>query len=156
MARKRFEKFPCSTARALEQVGDWWSLLIVRDLFHGPRSFTALTESLGVARNILTTRLERMMEDAIVEKACPRNENERWVYRLTDKGRDLLPVMVALMQWGDRWSCGEDEVPLTIVDARDGLAIQQVKLRSWDDRVLELKDVRSRAGVKEKVEAENL
>lgn len=146
MARKQFKNFQCSTAKTLELVGDWWTLLVVRDLFHGPRSFTALTENLGVARNILTDRLERMIADGLIEKACPRTENERWVYRLTDKGRDLLPVMVALMQWGDRWVCGPGHEPLTIVDARDGRPIKALKLRAWDDRDLDLADVRSKPG----------
>jgi len=146
MARKRFENFCCSTAQTLDQIGDWWSLLIVRDLFSGPKSFTALTENLGVARNILTDRLARMQEYAVIEKAAPRSGNERWVYRLTDKGRDLLPVMIALMQWGDKWVRGPGCEPLVVTDARDGKPIRPMSVRAWDDRELSLTDIRALPG----------
>jgi DNA-binding HxlR family transcriptional regulator len=144
--RRRRAEPGCSTAEALQRVGDWWALLIVRDLFRGPRSFTALAEQLGVARNILTDRLARMLDDGLVEKTRAREGKARWAYRLTEKGRDLLPVMIALMQWGDRWVCGPGREPLTIVDARDGKPIQRLSLRAWDDRPLGLADIRALPG----------
>jgi DNA-binding HxlR family transcriptional regulator len=145
-AQRRPASSSCSTADALERVGDWWTLLIVRDLFHGPRSFTALAEHLGVARNILTDRLERMAADGLIEKTRPREQGARWDYRLTEKGRDLLPVMIALMQWGDKWVCGPGKEPLTLIDARDGKPVQKIGLRAWDGRPLSLQDIRALPG----------
>ncbi|NWG54271.1 MAG: helix-turn-helix transcriptional regulator [Hydrogenophilaceae bacterium] len=146
MARKRFENFCCSTAQTLDQIGDWWSLLIVRDLFAGARSFTALADNLGVARNILTDRLKRLTEHGVIEKAPARSADERFAYRLTEKGRDLLPVMIALMQWGDKWVRGPGCEPLLVVDARDGKPVRPMSVRAWDDRILGLADIRSLPG----------
>lgn len=147
MARKRCETDACcSTARSLDQIGDGWSLLIVRSLFDGAKSFTALAENLGVARNILTDRLARMASHGVIEKAAPRTGKERWVYRLTDKGRDLLPVMLALMQWGDRWVSGGGNEPVIVTDARDGKPIRKLVPQSWDGRDLALTDLRAASG----------
>jgi DNA-binding HxlR family transcriptional regulator len=87
----------CSLARTLEIVGDWWTLLIIRDAFLGVRRFGDFQKSLGIAKNILATRLERLCEDDILERG---GSEMRPLYRLTDKGRGLVPAMVALMQWG--------------------------------------------------------
>lgn len=92
----------CSIARSLELVGDRWTLLIVRDLVLGLTRFDEFGESLGVASNVLTERLNRLVEEGVVERVRYSERPERFEYRLTTKGRELGLVLLALMQWGDR------------------------------------------------------
>ncbi|MFG1638520.1 winged helix-turn-helix transcriptional regulator [Pseudonocardia alni] len=92
----------CSVARALEAVGQRWSLLIMRDLFVGVRRFDALVESLGVTRSVLTRRLAHLEEHRIIERVVYQHSPLRFEYRPTAKGQGLLPVLAGLMQWGDR------------------------------------------------------
>ena len=108
------ETEPCSIARTLEAVGDRWTLLILRDLFRGVRRFERLHEDLGIARNLLADRLRRLEEDLILERIPYQERPLRHEYRLTAKGRDLSPALVALMAWGDRW-CAEDGPPTLLV-----------------------------------------
>jgi DNA-binding HxlR family transcriptional regulator len=92
----------CSVARALEVVGERWTLLIVRELLRGPHRFAELERSLGIAKNVLTSRLDKLVELGIVEKT-PYTDARDWNdYRLTRRGKDLFPVISALMVWGDR------------------------------------------------------
>jgi len=93
----------CSVAASLEEVGDWWTLLIVRDALLGLRRFEDFQGSLGIARNILSNRLERLVRSGILERRAYQEHPPRREYRLTEKGRDLLPVIVTLTHWGDRW-----------------------------------------------------
>jgi DNA-binding HxlR family transcriptional regulator len=92
----------CSIARSLELVGDRWTLLIVRDLVLGLKRFDELQSSLGVASNVLTDRLTRLTDEGIIERVRYSERPERFEYRLTEKGRELRLVLLALMQWGDR------------------------------------------------------
>src|SRR5918997_914281 len=93
----------CSIARALEIVGERWTLLIVRDIGLGLRRFDQLQESLGIARNVLTDRLNRLVEEGNLERVRYSERPERYEYRLTDKGRDLSTALTALRQWGDTY-----------------------------------------------------
>ncbi|HVU77958.1 MAG TPA: helix-turn-helix domain-containing protein [Gaiellaceae bacterium] len=102
MLKREYEGQVCSIARALELVGDRWTLLIVRDLVLGLSRFDEFLESLGVASNVLTDRLNRLTEEGIVERVRYSERPQRFEYRLTAKGRDLGLVLLALMQWGDR------------------------------------------------------
>ena len=92
----------CSIAGALEVVGERWSLLIVRNVFLGLRRFDEIQSNLGIARNVLQTRLTTLLEQGVLEKRLYQEHPPRYEYRLTDKGLDLWPTVVALMQWGDR------------------------------------------------------
>jgi DNA-binding HxlR family transcriptional regulator len=95
----------CSAARALELVGERWSLLIVRDaLFRGTTRFTDFQRSLGLARNILAARLDRFVEAGLMQRRPPAAGSPHHDYVLTDKGRDLQPIIIALTHWGDRWA----------------------------------------------------
>jgi DNA-binding HxlR family transcriptional regulator len=101
--RRDYEGQNCSIARALEIVGERWTLLIVRDCFLGLRRFEELQQSLGVARNVLTGRLNRLVEEGILERVRYSERPERFEYRLTPKGRDLQIALAGLRQWGDRY-----------------------------------------------------
>jgi DNA-binding HxlR family transcriptional regulator len=103
MERTSFAEMRCSLARALEFIGDWWSPLIIRDLFLGVSRFDDLIEDLGISRNLLTRRLNALVADGIVDKKAYQQRPRRYEYRLTEAGGDLVPVLLALTEWGDRW-----------------------------------------------------
>jgi DNA-binding HxlR family transcriptional regulator len=95
--------FTCSVARTLDVVGDKWTLLVLRDAFYGVRRFEDFARDLGVARNVLTDRLTRLVDAGVLERRRYEDRPPRDEYRLTDKGRDLLPVILTMMRWGDSW-----------------------------------------------------
>jgi DNA-binding HxlR family transcriptional regulator len=99
-----YESQTCSIAGALEVVGERWSLLLVRDVMLGLRRFDEIQENLGIARNVLQTRLTRLLEQGVLEKRLYQQHPPRYEYHLTEKGLDLWPTIVALMQWGDRYA----------------------------------------------------
>jgi DNA-binding HxlR family transcriptional regulator len=101
--KRDYEGQDCSVARALEVVGERWTLLIIRDAFLGLRRFEQFQESLGIARNVLTDRLNRLVEEGIMERVRYSERPERFEYRLTPKGRDLQIAMAGLRQWGDKY-----------------------------------------------------
>jgi DNA-binding HxlR family transcriptional regulator len=102
--RKSFEDMTCSVAQCLEVVGEWWTMLIVRDLFLGVRRFDALQTRLGISRNILTERLDHLIAHGVVERRPYQERPTRNDYVLTEKGRSLWPVLNAMRQWGDEWA----------------------------------------------------
>jgi DNA-binding HxlR family transcriptional regulator len=105
--RRDYEGQNCSVARALEVVGERWTLLIVRDAFLGLRRFEQFQESLGIARNVLTDRLNRLVEEGILERVRYSERPERYEYRLTPKGHDLQIALAGLRQWGDKYLSGK-------------------------------------------------
>lgn len=115
MLNRDYEGQNCSVARALEVVGERWTLLIIRDVFLGRRRFDELQESLGIARNVLTTRLSRLVDDGILERVAYSERPARYEYRLTKKGRDLNLALAGLRQWGDAYL---SEKPPTILRRR--------------------------------------
>jgi DNA-binding HxlR family transcriptional regulator len=120
----------CSLARTLAVVGDWWTLLIVRDTFLGVRRFGDFQKSLGIAKNILAARLELLTANDILKRG---GSEKRPVYALTESGRALLPAMVALMQWGDRWASANK--PPVLVTDEAGQPVSPVNLKSGGDEV---------------------
>src|SRR5215471_20009046 len=101
MLKRAYEGQNCSIARALEVVGERWTLLIIRDVFLGLRRFDQIQENLGIARNVLTERLNRLVDEGILERVRYSERPERFEYRLTAKGLDLNIALTALRQWGD-------------------------------------------------------
>ncbi|WP_052669909.1 winged helix-turn-helix transcriptional regulator [Nitriliruptor alkaliphilus] len=102
----------CTVARTLEIVGDRWTVLVLRDAFYGVRRFDDFVADLGIARNILTDRLGRLVEHGVLVKRPYEDRPPRYEYRLTEKGRDLLQVVLALAAWGDRWTLRDDDPPV--------------------------------------------
>jgi DNA-binding HxlR family transcriptional regulator len=102
MLPRTYDSQHCSIARALEVLGDRWTLLVIRDAFLGLRRFDDFQRDLGVARNVLTDRLGRLVEEGVLDRVRYQERPERFEYRLTEKGRDLWPVTMALLRWGDR------------------------------------------------------
>jgi DNA-binding HxlR family transcriptional regulator len=118
--RTSFAEHPCSIARTLEVVGEWWTPLIVRDVAYGVRRFSELQEGLGIAANVLAQRLEALVSEGILETRVYRERPRRSEYVLTEKGLDLVPALIALMQWGDRWKWGSGAGPVRVVHAQCG------------------------------------
>ena len=100
MLGNAYEGQICSIARSLDLIGERWTILVIREVFNGHRKFSEMQRSLGVARNILTGRLQRLVDEGILERRRYSERPERFEYFLTEKGLDLWPVMVALMHWG--------------------------------------------------------
>lgn len=115
MQRTSFAEMPCSIARTLDVVGEWWSLLIIRDIFNGVRRFDDLLQHLGISRNILTDRLGSLVDKGVLKRARYQERPARYEYRLTEKGLDLLPVLLQLMHWGDKWLAGSEGAPMTVM-----------------------------------------
>ncbi len=105
----------CSVARALSVVGDRWTLLVLRDAFLGIRRFEDFQANLGVTRHRLADRLRKLVRNGILERVRYEDRPPRFEYRLTEKGRDLYPVVVSLTRWGDRWMAGADGAPVELV-----------------------------------------
>ena len=105
----------CSLARGLDMIGDWWSPLIVRDLFLNVTRFDELVEDLGISRNLLTRRLRLLVGNGIVERRAYQRRPLRYEYRLTEAGRDLVPAILALTAWGDRWAKPKEGSPILFV-----------------------------------------
>ncbi|GAA0846597.1 helix-turn-helix domain-containing protein [Marinobacter szutsaonensis] len=141
MARKRFDDSQCSVARALNEVGDWWSLLIVLQAMYGTRRFVDFQQELGIAKNILCDRLARLVDNGVLRKVDVGEHGSRFEYRLTEKGRDLFPVVIALRQWGDKWNPAPEQAPLDLRDRATGRPIQEVEVRDADGQPLSIRDV---------------
>jgi DNA-binding HxlR family transcriptional regulator len=114
MRKASFADMHCSIAQSLEVIGEWWTLLILRDSFLGVRRFDEFVERLGIARNVLTSRLDTLVGAGILERRPYDEARGRYDYVLTDKGRALWPVMTALRQWGDEWILGEGHEPVVL------------------------------------------
>lgn len=125
MRRKSYAEMNCSVARALDVVGDPWTLLVVRDLFWGYHRFDEIQRRLGIARNTLTDRLGVLVEHGIAERVSYQDNPERFEYLLTPKGRALQPVIITLLAWGDEWS-GIEEPPVHLVVKSTGRRVTPV------------------------------
>ena len=113
MRRTSLAEMPCPVARTLDVVGEWWTLLIVRDALLGARRFEDFRTT-GIADNILSARLRRLVEEGILERVRYRERPDRHEYLLTERGRELAPVVQALRGWGRRWTSGEDRSPAPV------------------------------------------
>ncbi len=136
----------CSIARALELVGERWTLLVLRDVFLGVRRFDALQRDLGVARNVLTARLERLVEQGILERVAYQERPRRYEYRLTERGLDLWPVIVELLRWGDRHAAPAAGPPVVLRHRGCGGELGERRICSRCGQALERGDVRAEAG----------
>ena len=125
----------CGLPLALEAMGERWSFMILRAAFNGVCHFEDFLDQLGIARNILSNRLGLLVEVGILQREHCADDRRRIEYRLTAKGNDLLPAMLALRQWGEKWALGVPCNPV-LCDARDGMPIAPITIRAHDDRVI--------------------
>ncbi|MGK8500229.1 winged helix-turn-helix transcriptional regulator [Nocardia asiatica] len=126
MPKAAFSDIVCSIARTVDAIGERWTPLILRDLFVGLRRFEDLRRDLGIASNVLAARLDALQEHGIVEKRAYQSNPVRYEYLLTERGRDLYPVLTMLMTWGDKWLAGTEGPPAVVVHRGCGRATSGV------------------------------
>jgi DNA-binding HxlR family transcriptional regulator len=134
--RKSLEGDLCAVARSLDIIGDWWSLLIIRDALFGVRRFGEFQRGLGVAKNILTNRLKSLVAQGVLELAPDPEGGAHQEYVPTEKGRALLPVLVALAQWGSEHLFEPGEPRSVLIDAARNRPLAKLQIRSEDGRAL--------------------
>lgn len=132
----------CPVARALDVIGDWWSLLIIRDAFDGSRRFTEFQTGLGIAKGVLATRLRELTARGILQTGPASDGTAYREYVLTEKGRGLFLVLVALRQWGEGHLYRADEPRSLLVDAEAGAPVERLMLQANDGRSLDWGDTR--------------
>lgn len=130
----------CALPAALEAMGERWSFLILRAAFNGLHHFEEFQSTLGIARNILANRLGRLVDHGILSREAMAEDRRKVEYRLTQKGVELLPAVLALRQWGEKWESGVPSTPV-LVDLRDQQPIRKVDILSHDGRVLNVHDL---------------
>ena len=129
----------CALPKALEAVGERWSFLILRGAFNGLQHFEQFQAGLGIARNILSNRLARLVEGGILERRSDASDRRKVIYSLSPKGEALLPVLIALRQWGEDWGHGSPNIVLA--DQRDGRRVQRIRVQAADGRDLKLSEL---------------
>lgn len=149
MERKSWADAGCPMLRTIDLVGEWGSLLILREAFGGTTRFDDFQKRLGISRNLLTTRLKKLVDGGVLERRPVVAEAKRHEYVLTEMGQDLFPMIVVMRQWGDRWLFTPDTVPADMTDGRDGSSVAPIEVRSVtghrlsvEDLVLKLRRVR--------------
>src|SRR6516165_9161420 len=141
MQRKSFDKMPCPIARSLERVGEWWSMLIMRDALHGFTRFDEFRKSLGIAPNMLTRRLNALVEAGLLERRRYSEHPPRDEYVPTARGRDFRPVLIALMAWGNRHFAPEG-ASVQLIDTKSGAAVDPIMVDSATGRPIKDPDYR--------------
>jgi len=131
----------CALPAALEAMGERWSFMILRATFNGLSHFEQFQSTLGIARNILANRLARLVNHGILERRACADDRRKVIYQLTPKGEALLPTLIALRQWGERWEACMPSNPV-LVDARNGQPVGEIVVRAADGRPLSLHELR--------------
>jgi DNA-binding HxlR family transcriptional regulator len=142
--RTSFEKAECPVARSLDAIGDWWSLLIIRDALMGISRFSEFQKSLGLARNILTVRLRALVDHGILKTAPASDGSAYQEYLLTPKGRGVFPVLVALRQWSEEFAFSPGACATLLVDRDTGQPVRKLELHARDGRLLGVGDTEVR------------
>ena len=135
MRRKTLDGMKCPIARSLERVGEWWSILILRDAFRGKTRFDEFQKSLGIAPNMLTRRLDTLVESGLLERHLYCEKPPRYEYLLTERGRDFRPVLWALVAWGNKHFPPQGET-IALVDAETGEPVEPVMMDPRSGRVI--------------------
>jgi DNA-binding HxlR family transcriptional regulator len=144
--RKRFADMNCSIAQSLEVLGDWWTLLLIREAFFGTTRFSDFERNLGIAKNILSARLEHLVAHGVFSQQPVGEGAKRQEYRLTPMGKDLLTVVTALRDWSDRWLYGAGNEPVIFRDRRTGERIAPLRIRDESGRLLDPRQLVAEAG----------
>ena len=138
--RTSFEGDGCPVARSLDAIGDWWSMLIIREALLGARRFGEFQRDLGLAKNILTVRLRTLVDRGILKMARASDGSAYQEYVLTPKGRGVFPILVALRQWSEQFDQRPDQIATMLVDREKGRPVRRLELRSQDGRRLSAAD----------------
>jgi len=140
MKRKSFREAECPVARSLDAIGDWWSLLIIRDAFDGITRFSAFQQNLGIAKGMLATRLRDLVEAGVLELVPASDGSAYQEYVMSAAGRDLFHVIVSLRQWGEAHRYGPEERRSVLVDTESGEPVSRLELRAADGRAIAWRD----------------
>jgi len=143
---EKFDPLNGSIAHVLECLGEGWSMLIIREAFFGIRRFEEFQSHLGIARNILTARLKKLCENEILERVPIKEGAKRHEYLLTTKGKELMPLLITLTQWGDKWIYGEGKEPIIFLDREQGKPIGPIMVQASDGRNLRPREIMPTAG----------
>ena len=143
--RTSFERDDCPVARSLDAIGDWWSMLIIRDALLGVTRFGEFQKKLGLAKNILTVRLRALVDQGILKTAPASDGSAYQEYRLTPKGRGVFPILVALRQWSEEFDDRPDEITTLLVDKETGRPVRKLELHTQDGRILTAADTTLKA-----------
>lgn len=146
MVRTRFDRMPCAVARTLDEVGDGWTLLIIRDAMLGVRRFSDFHARTGIAKNILADRLRKLVAAGILQRVAAGARGRRFEYLLTEKGAALFPVLTALREWGDRWIFGKGNEPLVVKDKKTRRPVAPLQPTDADGRPVTLDDIYAEFG----------
>jgi DNA-binding HxlR family transcriptional regulator len=146
MKRTEFASWPCSIARSVDLLGDWWTPLVLREAFLGVRRFDDMQRELGIGRNVLTQRLKRLVDEGMLDRVLYQEKPDRHEYVLTDKGRDFYPVLAAMIAWGDRWLSGEEGPPIVLRHKACGHDMTAKVVCSECGEPVQARDVRARLG----------
>jgi DNA-binding HxlR family transcriptional regulator len=141
MPRQNANDSLCSAARALEILGGRWTLLLLREAVLGTRRFDAFATHLGIARNVLASRLGLLLKEGLLETRRIEADGLREEYRLTEKGRDTLPILIALLQWGDRWLQTPASIPMQVIERRRRRALPRMRPLDSEGNALDLRDL---------------
>jgi DNA-binding HxlR family transcriptional regulator len=118
--RTPFASWPCSIARAMDLLGDWWTPLVLREAYYGTKRFDDFERVLGIGRNVLTQRLNRLVDEGVLRREPYQERPRRYEYLLTDMGRDFFPVLAAINRWGETWLSGPEGPPVVLHHTRCG------------------------------------
>ena len=135
----RSEALNCPLPPSIELIGEKWSFLILRGAFNGLQHFEQFQAGLGIARNILSNRLSRLVKGGILERRNDISDRRKVIYSLSPKGEALLPVLIALRQWGQDWGHGKTDILLA--DKRDGIPVKRIRVQAADGRDLKLSEL---------------
>ncbi len=146
MKRTDLSRLPCSIARTSNLLGDWWTPLVLREAFSGVRRFDEFAKRLGIGRNVLTQRLQRLTNVGILTRVQYQTCPDRHEYRLTDMGRDLFGVLAAMIRWGDDWLVGPEGAPIELVDSETRQVIRPLVVDEHTGEALDPRRIAARPG----------
>jgi DNA-binding HxlR family transcriptional regulator len=146
MRRTRFSDWHCSIARTVDLTGDWWTPLVMREAFYGARRFEEFQRYLGLSRNVLAQRLNRLVEEGMLDRVPYQERPLRHEYRLTEKGRDFFTVLAAMIRWGDRWLAGKAGPPIELRDRQSGARVNLEVVDSDTGEPVDLRQIMASPG----------
>ena len=142
MRRTRFDDAPCPIARTTDLIGDWWTPIVMREAFRGARRFGDFVETLEIPKAVLTARLNRLVDEGMLDRVEYQSKPVRHEYRLTDKGRDFWNVLAAMWRWGSDWLWDGETPPLALKDRATGDVVQPLVVDEHTGRPLDVRTLR--------------
>lgn len=143
---KSFRDVDCAISQTLAVIGEWWTLMIVRNAFHGMRTFDAFHEDLGISTSVLAARLKTLTDADVFKRVQSEADGRSFEYRLTEKGRELYPLVVCMYEWGEKWYPNKKGPRMYLQEISTGKPVRGVAVIASDGHVLDSREIRSVAG----------